>query len=341
MTKNILAFYKFLHLKNPQKERAKLATFLRENSTVGTIILSNEGINGMCSLDQDKTEKVKSFLQQNFTLTGSEFKENRVRSNVFKKLSIKVKKEIVPLGLPEIDPTAIVGTYIEPEEWDSFISKKEVVTIDTRNDFEVELGTFEGSVNPQTVSFHEFAEWWKDKGKALKNKKIAMFCTGGIRCEKATSFLKTEGLEEVYHLKGGILNYFDKVGNSETSTWKGDCFVFDERMSLKPPGAHPGDTPKGICVHTQEPTQNFINCLHDPCHKLILVHPYALEVDPENQLCPECKAQGRTLETAHYKGSPSQPAKKTPKQRRNRQERRSGDIAAPADAQGRQETQDA
>ncbi len=232
MTKTILAFYKFLHLKNPQKEKARLLAFLEENSTVGTIILSYEGINGMCSLDQDKTEKVKSFLKKNFRLTRSDFKENLVSSNVFKKLSVKVKKEIVTLGIPEIDPTAIVGTYIEPEEWDSFISKKEVITIDTRNDFEVELGTFEGSVNPQTVSFHEFVEWWKDKGKALKNKKIAMFCTGGIRCEKATSLLKSEGLEEVYHLKGGILNYFDKVGNSETSTWKGDCFVFDQRVTV-------------------------------------------------------------------------------------------------------------
>ena len=240
MTKTILAFYKFLHLKNPQKEKAKLAAFLEENSTVGTIILSSEGINGMCSLDQDKTEKVKSFLKKNFTLTRSDFKENLVSSHVFKKLSVKVKKEIVTLGVPEIDPTAIVGTYIKPEEWDSFISKKEVITIDTRNDFEVELGTFEGSVNPQTVSFHEFVEWWKDKGKALKNKKIAMFCTGGIRCEKATSLLKSEGLEEVYHLKGGILNYFDKVGNSETSTWKGDCFVFDQRVTVNS-HLEPGD----------------------------------------------------------------------------------------------------
>ena len=240
MTKTILAFYKFLHLKNPQREKTRLAAFLEENSTVGTIILSNEGINGMCSLDQDKTEKVKSFLKKRFTLTRSDFKENLVSSNVFKKLSVKVKKEIVTLGVPEIDPTAIVGTYIKPEEWDSFISKKEVITIDTRNDFEVELGTFEGSINPQTASFHEFVEWWKDKGNALKNKKIAMFCTGGIRCEKATSLLKSEGLEEVYHLKGGILNYFDKVGNSETSTWKGDCFVFDQRVTVNS-HLEPGD----------------------------------------------------------------------------------------------------
>ena len=130
MTKTILAFYKFLHLQNPQKEKAKLAAFLEENSTVGTIILSNEGINGMCSLDTDKTEKVKSYLQQNFTVTKSDFKENITHSNVFKKLSVKVKKEIVTLGLPKIDPTVTVGTYIEPEDWDSFISKREVVTID-------------------------------------------------------------------------------------------------------------------------------------------------------------------------------------------------------------------
>ncbi len=240
MTKTILSFYKFLYLKNPHKEKAKLEAFLVKNATVGTIILSKEGINGMCSLDKDRTEKVKIFLQQNFTLSRSDFKENLVRSNVFKRLSVKIKKEIVTLGLPEIDPTAIVGTYIEPEEWDSFVSKREVVTIDTRNDFEVKLGTFEGSVNPQTGSFNEFSDWWKVKGKALKNKKIAMFCTGGIRCEKATSFLKGEGLEEVYHLKGGILNYFDKVGNSETSTWKGDCFVFDQRVTVNS-HLEPGD----------------------------------------------------------------------------------------------------
>ena len=232
MTKTVLAFYKFVNLQNPQEEKEKLTSFLKKHSTVGPIILGNEGINGMCSLDKDKSEKVKSFLCQNFKLAEPEFKENIADSNVFKKLSVKVKKEIVTMGIPEIDPAAIVGTYIEPEEWDAFISEKEVITIDTRNDFEVNLGTFEGSVNPKTISFHQFSRWWKDESKALKNKKIAMFCTGGIRCEKATSFLKAEGVEEVYHLKGGILNYFDKVGNLPTSKWKGDCFVFDQRVTV-------------------------------------------------------------------------------------------------------------
>ena len=268
MTKTVLAFYKFMNLQNPLEEKEKLTAFLKEHSTVGTIILGNEGINGMCSLDKDKSEKVKSFLCQNFKLTEPEFKENIAVSNVFKKLSVKVKKEIVTLGLPEIDPAASVGTYIEPEEWDSFISEKEVITIDTRNDFEVNLGTFEGSVNPKTISFHQFSRWWKDKSKDLKNKKIAMFCTGGIRCEKATSFLKAEGVKDVYHLKGGILNYFDKVGNLPTSKWKGDCFVFDQRVTVNT-YLEPGDYE--LCHACRSPLR-LIDKNHEHYEKGISCH---------------------------------------------------------------------
>ena len=163
MKKIILAFYKFVHLQNPHEEKKKLASFFEETPTVGTIILGNEGINGMCSFDILKVEQVKSFLKRTFSLENSDFKANLSDFDVFKKLSIRVRKEIVSLGLPDIKPAVSVGTYIEPEEWDSFISQKEVVTIDTRNDFEVELGTFKGSVNPKTVSFHEFSEWWREK----------------------------------------------------------------------------------------------------------------------------------------------------------------------------------
>ena len=257
-----------MNLQNPLEEKEKLTAFLKEHSTVGTIILGNEGINGMCSLDKDKSEKVKSFLCQNFKLTEPEFKENIAVSNVFKKLSVKVKKEIVTLGLPEIDPAASVGTYIEPEEWDSFISEKEVITIDTRNDFEVNLGTFEGSINPKTISFHQFSRWWKDKSKDLKNKKIAMFCTGGIRCEKATSFLKAEGVKDVYHLKGGILNYFDKVGNLPTSKWKGDCFVFDQRVTVNT-YLEPGDYE--LCHACRSPLR-LIDKNHEHYEKGISCH---------------------------------------------------------------------
>ena len=232
MTKIVLAFYNFVHLRNPYEEKEKLVSFFEEISSVGTIILGKEGINGMCSLDKDKVEQVKQFLKYNFRLKDPDFKENISKSNVFKKLSVKVKKEIVTLGVSNIDPAVSVGTYIEPEEWDAFTSKKEVVTIDTRNDFEVEIGTFEGSVNPKTVSFNEFSKWWGDNSTSLKGKKIAMFCTGGIRCEKATRFLKSEGLKDVYHLKGGILNYLAKAGISASSKWRGDCFVFDQRVTV-------------------------------------------------------------------------------------------------------------
>ena len=298
MTKIVLAFYKFVRLQNPQKERERLVSFLEESLTVGTIILSYEGINGMCSLDQDKAEKVKSFLHENFTLTMSDFKENLASFNVFKKLSVKVKKEIVALGLPEIDPAAVVGTYIEPEEWDAFISEKEVITIDTRNDFEVNLGTFEGSVNPKTTSFHEFSRWWKDKSKALKNKKIAMFCTGGIRCEKATSFLKAEGVEEVYHLKGGILNYFDKVGNLPTSKWKGDCFVFDQRVTVNT-NLEPGDYE--LCHACRSPLR-LIDKNHEHFEKGISCHKcFGTKTDKKISSLRERKKQIDLLENRRSK----------------------------------------
>ena len=298
MTKTVLAFYKFVNLQNLQEEKKKLISFLKEHSTVGTIILGNEGINGVCSLDQDKSEKVKSFICQNFKLTGPEFKENIADSNVFKKLSVKVKKEIVTLGIPEIDPAAIVGTYIEPEEWDTFISEKEVITIDTRNDFEVNLGTFEGSVNPKTNSFHEFSRWWKDKSKALKNKKIAMFCTGGIRCEKATSFLKAEGVEKVYHLKGGILNYFDKVGNLPTSKWKGDCFVFDQRVTVNS-HLEPGDYE--LCHACRSPLR-FVDKNHEHYEKGISCHKcFGTKTDKKISSLRERKKQTELLKDRRSK----------------------------------------
>ena len=212
----------------------------------------------------------------------------------------------------------------------------DVVLFDTRNRYESDIGKFKGAVCPDTENFRDLPEKISDY-EHLKDKKWLMYCTGGIRCEKASVLFKEAGFQHVFQLHGGIVNYWKEIGDD---LWEGIALFFDERMSLKPPGAHAGDTPKGICVHTREPTQNFINCLHDPCHKLVLVHPHALEVDPQNQLCPECKAQGGRWKRLITRGAHHN-QQKTPKQRRNRQERRSGDIAASADAQGRQETQDA
>ena len=340
----VAALYKFVALPDFETRQAHLKRVCLRAGVKGTLLLAHEGINGTVAGTHNAISALLDYLRQQAPFSDVEVKYSFAAEMPFHRLKVRLKKEIVTLGQPAIDPTNTVGTYVAPQDWNALIEDPDTLVIDTRNDYEVAIGTFENAINPETKSFREFADYVEHQLKPLvaetKPAKIAMFCTGGIRCEKSTSYLLEQGFGNVFHLKGGILKYLEEMPD-EDSKWQGDCFVFDERMSLKPPGAHQGDTPKGICVHTQEPTQNFINCLHDPCHKLILVHPHALEVDPQNQLCPECKAQGRTLETAHYKGSPSQPAKKTPKQRRNRQERRSGDIAASADAQGPQETQDA
>jgi len=160
-----------------------------------------------------------------------EHKESLADENPFYRAKVRLKKEIVALGVPGVSPVKAVGDYVAPEDWNDLISDPDVVVIDTRNDYEVSIGTFEGAVNPQTASFREFPKWFEAFQKEHKNKKIAMFCTGGIRCEKSTALLKERGVEEVYHLKGGILKYLETVPE-EKSLWKGECFVFDNRVSV-------------------------------------------------------------------------------------------------------------
>jgi UPF0176 protein len=147
-------------------------------------------------------------------------------------MKVKLKKEIVTMGQPDVNPTEIVGKYVEPKDWDSLVNSPDVVVIDTRNDYEVGIGTFKGAVNPNTKSFSEFPEWWEENKDKFHNKKIAMFCTGGIRCEKSTNYLLGKGVKEVHHLKGGILKYLEDIPE-EKSSWEGDCFVFDARVSVR------------------------------------------------------------------------------------------------------------
>ena len=335
----VLLYYHFTSIEDPKALASEQRYLCQKLALKGRILIATEGINGTLGGSAAAAQAYQETMSGHPLFKGMEFKISEYATNPFGKLSVKVRKEIVTLGVDgPLDTRRGGGEHLSPAQWRQMIEEDpDVVLFDTRNRYESDIGKFKGAVCPDTENFRDLPEKISEY-EHLKDKKWLMYCTGGIRCEKASVLFKEAGFQHVFQLHGGIVNYWKEIGDD---LWEGDCFVFDERMSLKPPGAHAGDTPKGICVHTQEPTQNFINCLHDPCHKLILVHPHALEVDPQNQLCPECKAQGRTLETAHYKGSPSQPAKKTPKQRRNRQERRSGDIAASADAQGRQETQDA
>ncbi|MEN8893668.1 rhodanese-related sulfurtransferase [Planktotalea arctica] len=197
----------------------------------GTLLLAPEGINGTIAGSADGVESILHFLKNLPEFAGLETKQSFSPDEPFAKLKVRLKREIVTMGQPDVDPLGAVGHYVEPEDWNGFIRAQDVVVIDTRNDYEVAIGTFEGAIDPKTKSFREFPAWWEENKTRFENQRVAMFCTGGIRCEKSTSFLKSQGVEEVYHLKGGILKYLETVPEEETS-WNGECFVFDGRVSV-------------------------------------------------------------------------------------------------------------
>jgi UPF0176 protein len=195
------------------------------------LLLAAEGINGTIAGSRLGIDKVLDFLQQDERFAGLEVKESYVDDNPFYRTKVKLKKEIVTMGVQDIDPNEIVGTYVDAEDWNELISRPDVLLLDTRNKYEVEIGTFDGAVNPETDSFREFPEYVARHLDPGNHKKVAMFCTGGIRCEKSTAYLRQQGFDEVYHLKGGILKYLELVPESE-SKWQGECFVFDNRVTV-------------------------------------------------------------------------------------------------------------
>lgn len=227
----IAALYKFVPLADFEAMRDPLKAFCVARDVRGSILLANEGINGTIAGPEEGVREVLAYLRSDPRLAGLEHKEAWADRHVFKRMKVRLKQEIVRLAVDGIDPNEIVGTYVKPENWNELISDPDVVVIDTRNDYEFAFGTFERALNPETQAFREFPEWVR-KAVELENKpKVAMFCTGGIRCEKATGLMLQEGFEEVYHLEGGILNYLEKVPEEE-SLWKGECFVFDDRVSV-------------------------------------------------------------------------------------------------------------
>jgi len=230
MTIVISAFYKFEHLPDYQDLRRKLREYCEAAEIRGSILLAEEGINGTIAGSREGINKVIAYLRSDTRLSDLETKESFADYIPFKRMKVRLKKEIVTLKAPA-DPRAVVGTYVDPDEWNRLISDPEVLVIDTRNDYEYKMGTFKNAVNPHTESFGEFTEYVQDRLADHKDKKIAMFCTGGIRCEKATSYLKQQGFDEVYHLQGGILRYLAATPQ-DTSLWDGDCFVFDERIGV-------------------------------------------------------------------------------------------------------------
>lgn len=227
----VAALYQFVRLDNPESLRQPLIDFLEAHDIRGTLILADEGINGTVSGARVDVDALYAWFKQHPQLSNVDAKESFHDSQPFYRTKVKIKKEIVTMGVEGIDPQKVVGTYVKPTQWNDLISDPDVVVIDTRNDYEVDIGTFVGAVNPKTESFREFPQYVEEKLDPNKQKKVAMFCTGGIRCEKSTAYLKEQGFEEVYHLEGGILKYLEEVPQEE-SMWEGQCFVFDNRVSV-------------------------------------------------------------------------------------------------------------
>ncbi|MEM9098841.1 MAG: rhodanese-related sulfurtransferase [Pseudomonadota bacterium] len=226
----VAAFYHFAPLE-PELHREAIAKCACSASVRGTILLAQEGINGTIAGTRMGIDRVLANLRNLPGFEDLDWKESAAEEMPFRRLKVRLKKEIVALGIDGVDPNRAVGTYIEPEEWNAVVDDPDTVVIDTRNDYEVQIGTFAGAIDPQTASFREFPDWWRANKAQFEGKRIAMFCTGGIRCEKASSYLLSEGVPEVRHLKGGILKYLEKI-NPEETRWDGECFVFDGRVAV-------------------------------------------------------------------------------------------------------------
>lgn len=235
----VAALYKFVSLPDYRQLQEPLLSLCRECGIKGTLLLAEEGINGTVAGSREAIDSLNEFFQKDVRFHDLEYKESFAARMPFFRIRVRLKKEIVTLGKPEADPSKQVGTYVDPEDWNALISDPDVILLDTRNNYEVDVGTFKKAVNPKTDSFREFPDFVEESLDTTKHKKIAMFCTGGIRCEKASSYMLSQGFEEVYHLKGGILKYLEKVPAQE-SLWEGECFVFDQRVSVKE-GLKPGE----------------------------------------------------------------------------------------------------
>jgi len=231
----VAALYKFSLIESPHILQSKIRRKLKSLSILGTILVGKEGLNGTISGKKENIDKAIKYIKNIDGFCDVDVKFSKSLVNPFIRLKIKLKDEIVTIGDKSINPNKEVGKYVNPEEWNDLISNKNTILIDTRNNYEHSIGTFKNSLNPNTIKFREFPEWVKKQkfsDNEKQNRKFAMFCTGGIRCEKASSFMLKEGFKDVSHLKGGILNYFDSVPKNE-SKWKGECFVFDDRVSVK------------------------------------------------------------------------------------------------------------
>ena len=227
----IAALYHFTRFDDPIALKPPLLALCQQHDVKGTLLLAQEGVNGTIAGTRSGIDAVIAHLRGLPGCAALEWKEATSQTPPFHRMKVRLKREIVTMGQPDVDPRAGTGHYVAPADWNDLIAQPDVAVIDTRNDYEVEIGTFDGAIDPHTASFGEFPAWWEANKHRFHNKKIAMFCTGGIRCEKSTNYLLGQGVEDVFHLKGGILKYLEEVPK-EDSSWQGDCFVFDARVSV-------------------------------------------------------------------------------------------------------------
>jgi UPF0176 protein len=232
MSYTVAALYHFTRLADYPALRAPLQDMCDLLHIKGTILLAREGINGTIAGTAEAVASLMDFLKADPRLCALDYKLSHAADCPFYRMKVRLKKEIVTLGVDGIDPTETVGTYVDPQNWNELICDPDVVLIDTRNDYEVEIGTFKGAINPKTETFRDFPAWVQANKDRLSKPKVAMFCTGGIRCEKASAFMLKNGYEDVYHLKGGILKYLE-TQSKEDSLWDGACFVFDQRVAVE------------------------------------------------------------------------------------------------------------
>ncbi|SIO50722.1 UPF0176 protein [Rhodovulum sp. ES.010] len=228
----VAALYRFTRFENPEILRAPLLEACTAAGVCGTLLLAREGINGTIAGPRAGVDAVLGHIRCLPGCADLRWTESVARERPFGRMKVRLKREIVTMGQPHVGPGASVGRYVEPRDWNALVRAPDIALIDTRNAYEVAIGTFEGAIDPGTQSFRDFPAWWAANRERFHNRRIAMFCTGGIRCEKSTSFLRGQGVEEVFHLKGGILGYLDQVPEAE-SLWRGACFVFDGRVSVE------------------------------------------------------------------------------------------------------------
>jgi UPF0176 protein len=268
----VAAFYKFIHLSDPVAVQRDLQKACESAGILGTILIAHEGINGtVCALREGICALMAHFADSPY-FSDIQPKYSFAKEPAFYRMKVRLKREIVTMGQPDIDPENSVGTYVSPQDWNALISASDTLVIDTRNRYEVAIGTFENAVDPETASFRDFPAWIEnymaDLPEEKRPKNIAMFCTGGIRCEKATSYLRARGYENVFHLEGGILKYLETMP-AEDSAWRGECFVFDQRVSVKhglAPGAydqcHACRTPLTQEDKQRASFEHGVSCLH-------------------------------------------------------------------------------